>query len=487
MQLGNIENLKKRGMGDILILPFWQGKEQAEASGDFEEFAAIFASPIEMKDFVGKEKEVLFLYDEKGKKEPRLLLLGLGEKKKSSDEGVRRAFSAVVKECARRKLKKVNVFVPSGVDEKAVAEGFLLSNYHYLRLKGHSEKENPYVPLEKVTLIGTKGTALKEVETIAHAVNFARDLVNGNADEIDPEALAQVAIDLAEKFSNVKLHLLRKKELTKEKVGLMLAVCRGALVDPALIILEYKGDPKSTHTTAIIGKGVTYDTGGLNLKPTGGIETMKCDMAGAGAVLGTIRAVAELGLKCNVLGVVAAVENAIGPGSYKPGDVYVSYAGKTVEISNTDAEGRLVLADAFSYIQKHYQPSRMVDLATLTGGVVVALGEEITGLFSNDEELAKQLTSAGEKTHERVWRLPLLPEYKDKLKSTIADIKNSGGRAASAPTAAVFLEQFIENDVPWAHLDIAGTAFLSEPKHYHQTPATGVGVRLLIEWLKSTC
>lgn len=484
MKLHSAPGLPERDQADLLVLPFWHGKEKPESTGDFSEFSFLYDAPISMKDFTGKEGELLLLYNESGKKEPRILLLGLGDKKKGSDEGVRRAFAAVVKECARKKIKNVNAYVPEAKYERAVAEGMLLTNYHYLRLKAHSQNENPYVPLEKIYLIGGHKGVLQKIEKIIESVDFARDLVNGNADDIDPDALVTVATVLAEKYPLVKLHLLRKKELVKEKMGLMLAVCRGALVEPALIVLEYRGAPESSETIAIIGKGVTYDTGGLNLKPTGSMETMKCDMAGAGAVLGTIRAIAELGLKCNVLGVVAAVENAIGPGSYKPGDVYTSYSGKTVEISNTDAEGRLVLADAFSYIHKHFQPTQMIDLATLTGGVVIALGEEITGLFSNNDALAKELIAAGEKTHEGLWRLPLLPEYKDKLKSSIADIKNSGPRSASAATAAVFLEQFIEK-LPWAHLDIAGTAFLSEPKHYHQTPATGVGVRLLVEWLQT--
>ncbi len=214
------------------------------------------------------------------------------------------------------------------------------------------------------------------------------------------------------------------------------------------------------------------------------METMKCDMAGAASVLGTMRAAATLKLKVNLVGVIASTENAIGPNSYKPGDVYTSMSGKTVEISNTDAEGRLVLADALTYVQQTFSPTRMIDLATLTGGIVIALGEEATGLFSNNDKLAEALIESGEKTFERLWRFPLYPEYKEQLKSTIADIKNSGGRKASSITAAMFLEQFVKN-VPWAHLDIAGTAYLSELKPYHPTYATGVGVRLLIEFLES--
>jgi leucyl aminopeptidase len=214
------------------------------------------------------------------------------------------------------------------------------------------------------------------------------------------------------------------------------------------------------------------------------METMKCDMAGAAVALGIVQAAAELKLKVNLISVLAVAENAIGPASYKPGDVYGSHSGKTVEIGNTDAEGRLVLADAISYVQEHYQPHQMIDLATLTGGIVVALGEEATGLFANNDALAHQLEKAGERTHERIWRMPLYSEYKDYLKSTIADIKNSGPRKASAGTGAAFIQFFVKKTISWAHLDIAGTAFLSELKPYHPTAATGVGIRLLVDFLE---
>jgi leucyl aminopeptidase len=264
-------------------------------------------------------------------------------------------------------------------------------------------------------------------------------------------------------------------------MGLLLAVNRGSMRDPAFILVEYRGNPGSSDVTALVGKGITFDTGGLNLKPTGSMETMKDDMSGAAAVLGAIRAAAALKLKVNILGAIPTTENSIGSKAYKPGDVYRSYSGKTVEIANTDAEGRLVLADALAYVQKHYKPSRIVDFATLTGAVVIALGEEASALFCNDEGFAAKLMDAGSRSAERLWRMPLYPEYKELMKSTIADLKNSGGRAGGLCTSAAFLSYFVK-DVPWAHLDIAGTAFLSSPKHYHTTNATGVGVRMLVEF-----
>jgi leucyl aminopeptidase len=293
-----------------------------------------------------------------------------------------------------------------------------------------------------------------------------------------------LARQFEKEHASIKVSILDKKALEKEKMGLILAVGRAANTDPAVVILEYKGDPHSKEKTAVVGKGITYDTGGLNIKVAGsGMETMKCDMAGAAAVMGIIQAAAKLKLKVNLVGALALAENAIGPASYKPGDVFRGRTGKTVEITNTDAEGRLVLADTISYVEDHYQPNRLIDFATLTGGVVIALGEEASGLFSNDDTLAHALERAGERTHERVWRLPLYPEYKEYLKSPIADIKNSGPRKASSPSGATFIHQFVKS-ISWAHLDIAGTAYLSELKPCHPTAATGVGVRLFIDFLE---
>lgn len=267
-------------------------------------------------------------------------------------------------------------------------------------------------------------------------------------------------------------------------MGLLLAVGRGSDKEPLLTMLTYTGNPKSREHTILIGKGVTYDTGGLNVKPTGSMESMKCDMAGAATVLGVLATVAALGLKLNVTALVPATENAIGSKSFKPGDVYVSHNGKSIEIGNTDAEGRLILADALSYAVKHLKPTRMIDLATLTGAMDVALGSEATGLFSNDDKLAEQLHKAGESTFERVWRMPLFPEYRDQLRSDIADLKNIGTRSGGSITAAYFLKEFVD-DIPWAHLDIASTAYLNESKRYHPKFGTGIGVRLITELLES--
>lgn len=491
MQTHVVEKSHQRKSADVIVIPFWQDKKKAVCACEAKEFSKWFHQPVQSGDFHGKEGETLLLYRTSGK-EKRLLLLGLGKETTCLPDTLRRAYAAAVKAVKGKKLKTVNLLLPitklmaDDIGLKAVFEGVLLSNYAFVMLKGDSLVEDNHAEIHKATFVAGGKLAqheLKKAETVISAVNFVRDLVNGNADEVTSESLSAFARGLEEQFSTVKTTILGKTALEKEEMGLILAVNRAALREPALIIMQYCGDPQSKDWTAVVGKGITYDTGGLNMKPTGSMETMKCDMAGAAATLGIVQAAAKLKLKTNLIAALAVAENAVGPNSYKPGDVFKSHAGKTVEITNTDAEGRLVLADAFSYIQSKYKPTRLIDMATLTGGIVVALGEDATGFFSNDENLAKSLYKAGERTHERVWRMPLYPEHKEMLKSSIADLKNSAGRKATSCTAAAFLQQFIK-DIPWAHLDIAGTAYLSELKSYHTTPATGVGVRLLIDFLE---
>lgn len=472
---------KDRNAADLLVLPFWEGKKQAEKAFKFSEIEKVFEQPLQMGDFKGKEGETFLLYSPQKIKEKRILLLGLGVKEKVSLEICRCAYAAIIKMTHQKKWESINIIVPDLHEVfEGVCEGLLLANYAFDKMK-----KDTVTLLKKISLIGSDAKALtlcERLDVIVNAVNFARDLVNSNADEVTPQRLSVIAKELQKDFSKIKTTVFGKKEIEKHKMGLLLAVSRASMHDPALIVMEYRGNPVSKQKTAIVGKGITYDTGGLNIKPTGGIETMKCDMAGAAAVLGTMRAAAELKLKSNLIGVVAATENAVGPEAYKPGDVYISYSGKSVEITNTDAEGRLVLADALSYTVEHLKPTRIIDLATLTGSCVIALGEEVAGLFSNDDTLAQELLEAGEKTFERLWRMPIYREYRDQLKSSIADIKNAGSRKGGASVAACFLQEFV-NDIPWAHLDIAGTAYLSDIKSYHPTHATGMGIRLLIEYL----
>nr|NGX58560.1 putative cytosol aminopeptidase [Chlamydiota bacterium] len=365
---------------------------------------------------------------------------------------------------------------------RGLTEGILLSDYQFLEYTTKKKKESK---ITTISLVGVDAKDLKQIEHIRgiiRGVYLTKDLVNRNADEVHPQYLVDLAHTLDDQFTHIHTTTFDKKRLSEEGLELLLAVGRGSDYDPALIICKYEGDPKSKDHTVVVGKGVTYDTGGLDLKTS--MLTMKCDMGGAGTCLGLLLAAATTKLKLNFTVVIPTTENTIGARSYKPGDVYKSYSGKTVEIGNTDAEGRLILADALAYVCKKLKPTRVIDFATLTGAIVISLGNEVTGMMSNHDQLADDLTAAGKETYERVWRLPLIEEYSSKLKSDIADLKNFSGREAGSIKAALFLREFI-TDVPWAHLDIAGSSFLSEGRDYLPKYATGLGVRLMMQYFEN--
>src|SRR6267154_6269158 len=345
MQISSVSNHKKRKSADVIVVPVWQNKTKPEIACAVKEFESIIKFPFASGDFHGKEGECLLLYWPQGK-EKRVLLLGLGTEKDCLPDTLRRAYASAVKAMRIKKMKNANLLFPETeligreILCQAVVEGVLLTSYSFDQWKGESSKEEN-AALEKIcfcNLDKADPVLLKKTETIVQSVNFVRDLVNGNADDVNVDAFKKIAKDFEKKFNHVKTTILDKKTLEKENMGLILAVGRAATHEPALIILEYTGNPHSKEKIAIIGKGITFDTGGLNIKVGVGIETMKCDMAGAAVALGIIKAAAELKLKINLISVLAVAENAIGPASYKPGDVYRSHSGKTVEISNTDAE-----------------------------------------------------------------------------------------------------------------------------------------------------
>jgi leucyl aminopeptidase len=496
MMFSIVDQLKKRKEADLIIIPFWhspkKGKIRAKPACVLEnELEAVLRPALESGDFDGQQGEALIVYKHNNK-ESRCLLLGLGTQENLTVEGLRQAFSKAAKVCQKKAITKINVVVPT-VSElrkipledclRGIADGILLTNYQWEKI-GTLDEET--VLLKSICLVGVLPNLikiLKECSHIAEGVFLARDLINGNADIVTPLYLAEAARKIAQKFPAVKATIFDKERIEKEKMGLLLAVARGSAIDPAFIILSYKGFPNSKEHTIVVGKGVTFDTGGLNVKPQSSMLTMRDDMSGAATALSTIAVAATLNLKVNVTAVVAATENAIGSKSYKPGDVYVGYTGTTVEIIDTDAEGRLTLADALGYAMKELRPTRMIDLATLTGSMIVALGEGMSGLFCNDDKLATALLESGEKTAEILWRMPLYAPYKEQLKSDIADMKNVGGRAAGSIIAGLFLQEFVQN-IPWAHIDIAGTAFGSKEKGYWPKNGVGFGVRLLIDFLQ---
>jgi leucyl aminopeptidase len=486
--------IEKRKKADLIAIPFWKGAKGLEWAVDSSHIdSPSIDSLIQSGDFKGTEGELFYLYDAKIP-EKRIILLGLGPKEKVSMEGLRRSYGNLTKHCLSRKFASLNLIIPQTKKVSreellgAIAEGILLPNYVFDKYKqasvGDGEKS---IPLQKVCWLGASQEdlgLLNQKVIISEGVYLARDLINGNADEVTPQFLVQCAQIIAKEHAHIKATIFDKKRIEKEGLHLLLSVNRGSHLDPAFIILEYKGLPKSKEHVVMVGKGITYDTGGLNLKPTGGMETMKCDMSGAAACLGAMLAVARLKPKVNFSIVIPTTENGIDAKSFKPGDVYQSYAGKTVEMTNSDAEGRLVLADALAYAVKKLAPTQLIDIATLTGAIEVALGSEASGLMSTDDKLADRLIKAGERTFERLWRMPLYEEYKERLKSDIADLKSWNGRGAGSNVAATFLRAFVDEKIPWAHIDIAGTAYLQESKKYQPKFGIGVGVRLILEYLQ---
>ncbi len=414
-----------------------------------------------------------------------LVFLGLGKADKLSLTDLRIQVRKAWGSSFLKKAKSVEI-VPHSKDEaaiNAIIEGVLIGAYTWDKYKS-KQKDDTTVKDKQITIAVDQKSSFVQTAAICQGVTLTRNLVNDNADVTTSDHLESTVRQLIKGHKNISLELLNKKELKAKGLNFHLAVNQGSHREPKLIIVKYNGGKKGEGYTAIVGKGMTFDTGGLNLKSSNSIETMKIDMAGAAAVCGILKNVLSLKINKNLLFVLGIAENAISETAYKPGDVIIGYAGKSVEIGNTDAEGRLVLADAFSYLVKNYKPAKMIDLATLTGACVVALGFDYTGLFSNNDELARDLVHASNATDDRAWRLPIYSEIADYIKSPIADLKNTSSvKGGGACTAAEFLHQFTEG-ATWAHLDIAGTCFVDgSNRMYFNHGATGAGVRLITNYL----
>lgn len=442
----------------------------------------IIASIIKAKQFDGEDGS-LFPVSLNNK---IILLVGVGSIEELSFTALRISLRKALLSAYLKKFSVLEIILPED-SEKVVTsaiEASLIGLYSWDKYK-NSSKESLNQKAKKIFIVATHKNVYDHAIKTCLGVNFARNLVNENADVANSAFLEKAIKEIVRGKRNIKVEILGESEMRKKGLNLHLAVNKGSLNEPRLIIVKYSAGSASSEYTALVGKGITFDTGGINLKPTGHVETMRTDMSGAAAVIGTLKAAVELNIKKNIIFAVAIAENCIGSGAYKPGDVFKGYSGKTVEILNTDAEGRLVLADAISYVVKNYKPAKLIDLATLTGACVVALGHDYCGLMTTDDKLSKQLIHSSNETDDRVWRLPIYPELKNSVRSKIADICNIGfpRGAAGSLTAAEFLRQFADG-TRWAHLDIAGTAFVdSDGRMYYGHGATGFGVRLLTHYL----
>ncbi|MHC4548113.1 MAG: leucyl aminopeptidase [Planctomycetota bacterium] len=435
---------------------------------------------LKAKEFSGKRGEVLLLHGGTGGR--RLLLAGLGPRKEVDGEAVRSAAATAARVLERRRLRRATFLVPAAEQARAVVEGAGLAAYRFEQCRSKPEKAK----LTHATVAPEAGTArglraaVEEGAAIVGAVAFARDLGNLPGNVANPAYLARRARELAGGKLTVRVH--NRAAIKRLRMGAFAAVAQASRNEPRLIELRYRGAGASRPTVALVGKGVTFDTGGISIKPSAKMEEMKFDMCGAAAVLGVMHLVKELAPRVNLHALVPATDNMPGGGAYRPGDIVKARNGKTIEIISTDAEGRLLLCDALAYAAEK-KPACILDLATLTGACVVALGDVAAGLFSNDRKVRASLEEAAAAAGEQVWPLPLFPRYTEMMKSPYADLKNGGGRWGGACTAAAFLQEFVAG-VPWAHLDIAGTAWTDKDRGYHRKGATGYGVRLLWEFLR---
>lgn len=441
-------------------------------------------------DLTGKAGEVVKLLDVPGIQATRLLLIGLGNPKTLTRAGFDKAAMTAIRAITGKEYRSVGILLNSSATHdltllsqaeiwarSAVVGGYGQS-LHKAEPDRHSIKDVTFV-IESASVEAEVKASVGRGRILGDAINLTRELVNRTPDEIYPETFADRARQVADEFKGLTCEIWDQARLEDENMGSMLAVARGSDREPRLVIMEYLHGGPNAPTLALVGKGVTYDSGGYSLKPSDGQITMKCDMAGAATVLGAMSAIAELGLKVNVVGLMGLVENLISGKSYKLGDVLKARNGKTIEVHNTDAEGRLVLADVLSYAADR-EVDYIIDLATLTGACVVALGTDVVGLFSNNSAWSDKVLASAKATGEPIWPMPMFDEYNELLKSDVADLKNIGGRWGGAITAAKFLENFV-SETAWVHLDIAGPAFAEKGAAHREGGGTGAMLQTLVE------
>ncbi len=495
---------------DLLVLKWVKGQKMDGSTGSVDKLlGGLLKKMIQDEDFKGAEGEC-FVFSTLGKaKAKKIMVLGLGEQSNVTPELVRRSTARIVQEARKQRAKKIATIIigtgTAAIDPyaaaKAMAEGALLGSYVFSKYKSKDAEKYGAFPAELTMVtagvheraLGTFAEKMREAlrgvrmgVEVAQATIIARDLVNEPAMHMHPKQFADAARLIVADTKRVTITVKGKKEIEALGMGAYLGVAQGSQHEPQLIHLVYKGAGTPKKKIALIGKGITFDSGGLSLKPSHAMETMKCDMAGAATVLGVFSALANMDIPIEVHGIAAVCENMPSSKAMRPGDVVRTMSGKTVEVLNTDAEGRLTLIDAITYAKEKIKPDIIIDLATLTGACISALGEEIAGYMGNNAELLAAVKKAGEQSGEMLWELPLPPEYKSMMKSHIADYTNvtPSKRGGGAITAGLFLQEFV-GKTPWVHMDIAGPAFAeSHTISYMPYGGTGFGVRTLIDFLE---
>jgi leucyl aminopeptidase len=455
----------------------------------------ILQKMIDAGDVTGKTEEMQVIYLPESPTIKRIILVGLGKKKETDLEKIRGAFALTARKARWMKLRSLAVTLdvdgmnmPVESVANAAVEGIKLGLYQFTPFKTQ-DREHLH-ELEELTIwysdeasFDRVKKAVKDGEMIADAVIFARNLVSMPSNEMTPKDMAHEALDIGTKHKSIKVSILDETQMKDLGMNALLGVTKGSREPAQFIIMDYHGAKAKEQPIVLIGKGLTFDSGGISIKPSENMEEMKTDMAGGAAVMGAILAAADLKLPLRIVGLIPATENMPGGLAYKPGDILKTLSGLTVEVISTDAEGRLILADAL-YYARQFKPAAVIDVATLTGSCIVALGDSVIGMMGTDNKLKERLKNASEITGERLWELPLWPDYYEAIKSDIADLKNVGGRPAGTITAGAFLSRFAE-DYPWVHLDIAGPCWVKKDRPYIPKGASGVGVRLLVQMLKN--
>ncbi|ABR50687.1 Leucyl aminopeptidase [Alkaliphilus metalliredigens QYMF] len=484
-------------MVDILIIGIY---EEVKSLGDVhhtmdQQLGGLIQEMINAEEFKGEEGETLLVHTLGRVPAKKCILLGLGKAEAFKENNLRNVVAKVMRE-ARKSRAETIAITPFGICNhisaekvgQAIAEGTKLGLYQFNHYKTTAKEQEErvlqevYILNEETGITAQLQTGIDTGEKLAHATMIARDLVNEPGNVLTPTEMAKRAQSISQKHG-LELEILEKEDMERLGMGCFLGVTAGSEEPPKLMVLKYNGGEEGGEILGLVGKGLTFDSGGISIKPGEGMDAMKGDMGGAAAVLGAMEAIGALKPKTNVIAVVGACENMPSGKAYKPGDILTSKGGKTVEILNTDAEGRLVLVDCVSYALQ-LGATRLVDLATLTGACLIALGTTTTALISNDELWVKQIEDASKNAGEQVWQLPSFPEYKEMIKSEIADLKNIGGKYAGAITAGLFVGEFAEGK-PWVHMDIAGTSMSDKEKGYITKGGTGVAVRTLYELAKS--
>jgi len=490
--VGDIAKIKT----DAIIVNLFEGMERPEGDTATADRAldGSISQLITQGEIKGKLNQITVIHSLSKLPATRVVVVGLGKPQEISLDKIRGAVAEACLLLRQKNVKSVATIaqgagvagITTEAAAQAITEGALLGLYSFRR---HQTKEAEHGEIEQLTIVDADQSKIANLEKGCHkgrilseATNLARDMVNEPPNYMTPTHMVDVAAKLAETYG-LELTVLEREQMQELRMGALLGVAQGSQQPPKFIVLHYRGNDSNVTDVALLGKGITFDSGGISIKPSEGMGDMKGDMAGGAAVMAAISAIAQLKPKVNVMALIPATENLPGGSALKPSDILMAMSGKSIEIISTDAEGRLILADTLGYANKH-GAKLTVDVATLTGACIVALGDVCTGAFGNNQELVDKVITAGTEAGERIWQMPMFEEYKEQIKSEVADIKNTGGRNGGAITAALFLAEFA-GDTPWVHLDIAGTSMREKGQNYLGKGATGVAVRTLVNLVLS--